>query len=134
MPVIARDLKDEDIDKIIEIHNKDPYTNVPGLNYMIINAVIENTDSGKIIGYGAVKIFVEAQLILDRELSKRDRAEALMEAMHTAIIYSRDAGVETLYANCIDENFAKCLENRFKFKRVPGTLLSLELNAAFEDK
>ncbi len=134
MTVIARDLKHEDIDKIDDIFQRNPYTNVPGLNYMIVNAVLENPETGKIIGYGAVKVFVEAQLIMDKELPKRDLVEALMEAMQTAILYSRDAGVETLYVNSNDENFTKSLENRFKFKRVPGTLLCLELNAAFEEK
>lgn len=134
MTVIARDLKQEDIPVIGDIFKKDPYTDVPGLNYMIVNAVFENDDTKKIVGYGVVKIYAEAKLILDHSLPKRDRALALVEAMKTAILYSRDAGVETLYANSNDEDFTKVLENRYGFKRVPGTLLFLDLKYNEEDK
>lgn len=135
MPVIVRDLKKEDIEKINDIFERNPYTDVPGLNYMIVNAVMEDKETRQIIGYGAVKVFVEAQMILDKELSKkRNLVEAFTEAMTTAITYSRDAGVDKLYVNSNDESFIHCLKNRFKFKEVTGQLLALELNAAFEDK
>lgn len=130
--MLVRDLQSKDIDKIDDIFQRNPAISVPSLNYMIINAVAENND--KIIGYGAVKIFAEAVLILDKEALKRDRASTVCELMRTAISYCRDAGVEILYANSNDENFTKCLEHRFKFHRVPGTLLALELDQTFEDK
>jgi N-acetylglutamate synthase-like GNAT family acetyltransferase len=131
MPV--RDLKLADIDAIDDIFNRNPSISVPSLNYMVVNAVME-TEEKKIVAYGAVKLFAEAVLILDKEAPKREKAQAVCQLLQTAIIHCRDAGVETLYANSNDENFTKCLENRFKFHRVPGTLLALELDKSFEDK
>lgn len=130
--MLVRDLTVKDIDQIDDIFQRNPSVGVPSLNYMIVNAVTE--EDGKIVGYGAVKLFAEAVLILDKEARKRDRANTVTELMKTAIAYCRDAGVETLYANSNDENFTKCLEHRFKFHRVPGTLLCLELDQTFEDK
>ncbi len=134
MNVVARDLKPEDIPKINGIHERNPYTGIPGLNYMIVNAVFENVDDNRIVGYGVVKVFAEAHLILDHSLPKRERARAFTEAMQTAILYARDAGVETLYANSNDEDFTRVLENRYKFIKVPGTLLFLDLTSKFEEK
>lgn len=132
--IIARDLVKSDILPIDEIFRKQPELGVPSLKYMVVNCTIEDTEKNKVLAYGAVKIFSEAVLIMDKSLRKRDRAMALMEAMKTAIVYSRDAGVEILYANSNDEGFTKVLENRYKFVRVPGTLLCLDLNSNFEDK
>ncbi len=134
MSIIARNLKREDVEKIDDIFQRNPIIGVPGLKNMVVNAVMEDTEKDQIIAYGAVKIFAEAILIMDKEVTKREKAEALMEAMKTAILFARDAGVEILYANSNDENFTRCLERRFKFKRVPGQLLCLDLNPNFEDK
>lgn len=132
--IIARDLRVEDIDEIDKIFQKQPELSVPSLNYMIVNAVMEDTKNKKLLAYGAVKLFAEAVLIMDRSLPKKERAMALIEAMQTALLYCRDAGVENLYVNSNDDEFTKVLENRYKFHRVPGTLLCLNLDANFEDK
>lgn len=133
MTVISRELRESDIPIIGELFKKNPYTDIPSLNNMIINTTLENTKTKKIVGYGAVKLYAEAKLFLDHYLPKRDRAEGLVQAMQTAILYCRDAGVETLYANSNDEDFTKVLEKRYSFKRVPGTLLFLDLNSNHED-
>lgn len=132
--IIARDLRREDIDDIDKVFQKQPELGIPSLKYMIVNTVIEKTDEKKFLAYGAVKLFAEAILIMDKSLPKREKAIALMEAMQTALLYCRDAGVEILYANSNDDEFTRVLENRYKFHRVPGTLLCLDLNNNFEDK
>jgi hypothetical protein len=132
--IIVRDLRLADIDEIDKIYRRQPELSIPSLDYMIVNAVMEDTKEKRLVAYGAVKLFAEAVLIMNRELPKRDRALALIEAMQTAILYSRDAGVEILYANSNDESFTKVLENRYKFHKVPGTLLCLDLSSTFEDK
>lgn len=132
--IIARDFELKDIEPIDEIFKKQPELGVPSLNYMIVNATMEDTEKKKILAYGVVKLFAEATLIMDKSLSKKDRAQALMEAMKTAILYSRDAGLEMIYAISTNDEFTKCLEHRYKFKRVPGTLLCLNLDSNFEDK
>ncbi len=132
--IIARDFRKEDIAPINDIFERNPSISVPSLKYMIINVVTEREEDKKIVAYGALKIFAEAVLIMDKEMPKRDRAQALIEAMQTAILYARDAGVEVLYANSNDDNFTRCLENRYKFVRVPGTLLCLDLTSSLEDE
>lgn len=127
-----RQLKNSDIESIDKIYRKQPEVGVPSLNNMIINRVIDN--NGEVIGYGALKLFAEAVLILNKDIPKRDKVQAVTEIMTTAILYSRDAGLEMIYAISNSESFTKCLENRFKFKRVPGTLLCLDLTSSFEDK
>lgn len=130
--IIARDLRKEDIKPIDDIFQKQPELGVPSSKYMIVNAVMEDTEKKKVLAYGAVKIFAEAVLIMDKSISKKDKAKALIEAMQTAILYARDAGVEILYANAEDPEFGKVLEHRYLFKRVPGALYCLNLDD-FED-
>ena len=127
MSIITRDLRESDIISIDEIYQRQPNIDVPSLKNMITNAVIEDEETGKVLGYGAVKLFTEAILILDKELPKKDRAIALVEAMKNAIIFSRDAGIEHLFAVSSDPSFAKVLEHRYKFCRIPGVLLRLDL-------
>jgi N-acetylglutamate synthase-like GNAT family acetyltransferase len=127
MSIITRELRQSDIPKIDEIYNRQSNIDVPSLNNMITNAVIENENTGKVLGYGAVKLFTEAILILDKQLSKRDRAQALVESMKNAIVFSRDAGIEHLFAVSNDPSFARVLENRYKFYKISGTLLRLDL-------
>lgn len=133
MNVIARHLKSSDVIPINNIFERQPELGVPSLNNMVINAVMEDEDTGEIVAYGVVKIFAEATLIMDRSKNKKMKALALIEAMKTAILYSRDAGVEMLYAISTNANFTKCLKNRYKFKEVPGTLLCLNLDVNPEE-
>lgn len=127
MSIIARHLREDDVIPINNIFERQPELGVPSLNNMIINAVFEDEDTHEIIAYGVVKIFAEATLIMDRSKDKKMKALTLIEAMKTAILYSRDAGVEMLYAISTNEEFTKCLKNRYKFQEVPGTLLCLNL-------
>lgn len=127
MSIVTRELRDSDISPIDEIFRRQPNIDVPSLENMITNAVIENEKTGQILGYGAVKLFAEAILILDKQLSKRDKAQALVEAMRNAIVFSKDAGLEHLFAVASDPSFARVLENRYKFNRIPGVLLRLNL-------
>lgn len=126
MSVLIREFKKSDVEGITKIYDKQPDIGVPSLRNMVVNTTIEN-DKGEIIAYGIVKIFAEMVLILDKEVPKQDKAQALMEAMKTAILFSKNAGIEMLYAISSSESFTKVLENRWKMKRVPGTLLCLDL-------
>ena len=126
MLVVAREFKESDIEGISRIFDKQPEIGVPSLKNVVINTTIEN-DKGEIIAYGVVKIFAEMVLIMDKEIPKKSKAHALMEAMKTAILFSKKTGIEMLYAISSNESFTRVLENRWKMKRVPGTLLCLDL-------
>lgn len=127
MGIIARELREADIVSIDEIYNRQPQIDVPSLKNMVINTVIENENTRRVLGYGAVKLFTEAILILDKSISKKEKAQAVVESMKTAIVYSRDAGIEHLFAVASDPSFARVLVNRYKFSEIPGVLLRLDL-------
>ena len=123
---MIRDFKESDIKSIDKIFKNQPELGVPGLLNMITNATLED-DNGKIIGYGAVKLFSESILILDKSIPRKDKAKALREAMQVAILKSRDAGLEYLYAVSNDKNFTKVLQHNYGFRVVPGELLCLDI-------
>ncbi len=130
MSIIVRDFRISDILPIDEIYKRQSNIDVPSRKHMIVNGTIENNETKKVVGYGAVKLFAEAILILDKSISKKEKARALVETMGTAISFSKHADLEYLFAVASDPSFAKVLENRYKFNRIPGVLLRLDL----EDK
>ncbi len=124
--LVFRELRNSDIPEIDEVYQAKPGTDrLPGLNYQIICCVVEK--AGKVVGYGTVNVFSEATLLLDDILNKKEKSVAFKDLMLTAIAYSKDAGVEMLYAITKDPDFAKVLSNSYGFRSVPGTLLALDL-------
>jgi hypothetical protein len=122
MSIVSREFRESDIKAIDDIYRRQPELGVPGLKNVIINSTLVDGNTGAIVGYGAVKIFAEAVLILDKSITKRDRAFAVKEAMHTALTFCRAKGLEMLYAIATNDKFGKVLENRYKFSKVPGEL------------
>jgi hypothetical protein len=114
-----------DIGPINDIYNKQSEFGIPSLNNMIINSTAEK--DGKVIGYGVVKLFAEAFMILDPYISKKDKAKAFVEFMQTAILFSKDSGLEQLFVIVNDPSFSTILCKKYLFKRVPGELLMLDL-------
>ena len=132
MGIISRSLRGEDITAINKIFKKQPELGIPSLNNLIVNGVVENTDSGQVIAYGAVKLFGEAILILDRDISKKHKAKAIREVMQIAISFSRGKKLEYLYLISNSESFTKVLRKNYGFKNCPGELLLLDLNSSGE--
>ena len=99
---------------------------VPTLNNLIVNAILVDDDE-KIFGYGCVKLFAEAILILKNRLSKKLKAQAIRASMKTAILFSKDAGVETLYIVSNEPGFSDVLRKTYGFRSYPGELLILDL-------
>lgn len=121
-----RRFRDEDIPRIDEIwqaHHKDNF-GVPNRSTSVVDAVVES-DSGKVIAYGQVKLFAEAMLFLDLDASPRERIWAITQLMHEAFRGSEAAGLKDLYAFIKDPDFALLIEKHFHFERVddPGELL-----------
>lgn len=126
--IISREFLDEDIPGIDDIFKRQLDTGVPSLKNIIVNSTLVEHDTGKIVGYGAVKLFAEAILILDKDIKKKHKAQALREAMKTAIVYSRNSSLEYVYAICEDSKFSKVLQKSYGFKKVPGEVLILDLD------
>lgn len=127
--IISRKFMVEDIKGIDDIYQKQGEFGVPSLENVVINSTLIDSVTGKIVGYGAVKIFAEAILLLDKELSKKEKASAVRESMKTAIAYSKDAGIEYLYMITKSESFSKVLRQNYLAERVPGETLMIDLGS-----
>lgn len=127
MTIISRAFQLEDISGIDDIYNKQSEFGVPSLENVIVNSTLIDEETGKIVGYGAVKIFAEAILLLDPEMKKKEKVQAVREAMKTAIVFSKDAGIEYLYLIANNEGFSKTLRKSYLAERVPGETLVINL-------
>jgi hypothetical protein len=127
--IISRKFMVEDIGGIDDIYQKQGEFGVPSLENVVINSTLVDSVTGRIVGYGAVKIFAEAILLLDKELGKKEKARAIREAMKTAIVYSKDAGIEYLYMITKSESFSKVLRQNYLAERVPGETLMINLGS-----
>lgn len=100
-------------------------SSLPGTRNRIIDAIAHDEESGRIIGYGQVKLFAESMLFLDPTAPRRARVQALKLLMSEALRGTDQAGIEELYAFIKDPDFALLIEKRYEFKRIiqPGELL-----------
>ena len=114
-----------DIDRVFK--NQNICNRIPSLANTIINSTLEDSETGEIVGYGVVNIFVEATMVLDSSLTRREKVIGFRELMRLAILYCKDAGVELLYASSTISSFRKILCKKYGFDNVPGALLCLDL-------
>lgn len=100
-------------------------SSLPNRVNCIVDAVVDDRESGRIIGYGQVKLFAEAMLFLDPTTPKRARVKALKLLMAEAFRGAGRYGIEDMYAFIKDPDFALLIEKRYGFQRViePGELL-----------
>lgn len=114
----------EPIDRIWRKHHADDFS-VPDRKNCVIDAVVEK--DGEVIGYGQVKLFAEAMLILDKDASQRDKVEALKLLMLEAFRGADNAGLRQMYCFIQDPDFALLIERHFGFSRIDkGELLLRE--------
>ena len=112
---------------IDDIFKKQPDLGIPSLKNVVDTAIVENS-SEKVVAYGVIKLFAEGVLILDQDIRKREKAEAVIRMLKRAIKISRSGGIEQLYVISNDEGYTRCLEKRFGFKKASGQALFLELS------
>lgn len=113
-----RDFKRSDIepiDQIWQAHHSTDFS-VPDRRNMICEAVVEN--DGRVIGYGQVKLFAEAMMILDLDASRREKVVALQLLLGHAFAGANQARLNQMYAFIKDPDFALLLEKHFGFERV----------------
>jgi len=111
------------LDKLWQEHWSD--TSLPSRKDRVVDALAIDEESGRIIGYGQVKLFAEAQLFLDPTARKRDRVAALKLLMEEAHRGLHKSGLDDLYIFIKDPDFAVLIARRYGFHRViePGELL-----------
>jgi|WetSurMetagenome_2_1015567.scaffolds.fasta_scaffold486489_2 hypothetical protein len=123
--ISARAFEIKDIEPIDDIFQRQSQFGVPSLKHVVANRVFE-LDS-KVVGYGVVKHFSEGVLLIDPDISERDKAQVVRVALREMILEARDAGLETLYVISNLGSFSQILRKQCGFKAVPGELLMLDL-------
>jgi hypothetical protein len=124
--VMLRDIIPGDLERLDEIHQRCHTFAVPRLNHIVDDKVV-TSEKGDIIGYGILKLFPEAIMILDTDLPLRDRIAALHEFLERAMTIARENGSEQIHAFVQDEKFSHLLIERYGFRTVSAKPLVLNL-------
>jgi hypothetical protein len=123
----ARGFKLSDINEISRIHKRQPELGVPSLQKVLVNCTFIDQDQGKVVGYGVLKVFAEAVLIIDKRITKASKAIALKEGMEIAIAGCKQRGIEQLYIITSFPGFAGILQKHYSAKKCAGDTLLIEL-------
>lgn len=87
----------------------------------IIQGVIEKDSS--IVAYGVVATFAEAVMVMNLDLSLRERYDIVHTLMDGAIMGTRTKDVVELHVTVTDPKWGKVLERQYGFKPVVGALV-----------
>ena len=125
--MVIRELRYDDIKEIDDLYKRfyqqDFY--LPSLANTITHAVVED-DSG-ILGFGEVKIFAEAIMVLDMNAKASKRALAMRALMFKAIEDCKNSGVEQLHTSVLNGEFAGILRKHYEFENVKGIILARKI-------
>jgi len=123
-----RPLRRVDLPKIDEIYRKHHAEDfgLPSLQDSITHAVAHCGD--EVIGFGMVARMVEAIMVLDLDLSKRDRAKMMRELMKVAIMDAKQAGFEYLHMFVSNPAFAQVLKKHYGAQACSGEALVIKLS------
>jgi hypothetical protein len=114
-----------DVDRLWKEHYKDEF-GLPSLDNTIIRRVIEVDD--KLVAYGFAKLNPEATLILDQNLPKRIKVQALRALMFDAIRGCKEHKLSQLHATIkARPEYEKLLRKHYGFKDPNGTALVMEI-------
>jgi hypothetical protein len=114
--MILRNLQPQDLQQINafwEKHHKGTY-GIPKRTFVVTDAVTTSKD--KVVGYGIVRMFAEALLYLDKDMSKFQQTKSFKLLMEQALINCNRAGLDQLNIGVADENFKETLISGFGFK------------------
>lgn len=96
---------------------------LPSREGRVIDAIAKEND--RIIGYGQVTHFAEAQLFLDPNARKREKAQATKLLMLEAIRGAESVRAQGIYAFIKNPDFSLLIQKRYDFQSViqPGELI-----------
>lgn len=114
--MIIRNSKEEDNDSILEILSQHNFQTPTG--NIISQATIE--DCGKIVAYGAVHLIAEEVLVMDKNLSLKQKSEVLELLHKKAIIDSVGKGFKEIHAFVQDSHFLQVLKKHYGYKDCKG--------------
>lgn len=122
-----RSLKPADltqVDKIYRDYYQD-YCMLPNLNHTIESGVVDSDDG--IIGFGMVKLYPEAIIVLDSSKRLRDRIGAHNLLLDVGLLACSKYKHEELRAHVVDSNYERFLTKNFNFETVKGSLMIKDL-------
>ena len=118
-----REFKLEDLERVSEIYDKyykDEFS-LPNLDHTIGNGVI--LKDTEIIGFGMVKCYPEAIIILDKDSSLRDKVDSLKLLHDNAIRVCRNRRFSEMRCHVIDDSYGQLLTKHFNFQSMNGKLM-----------
>lgn len=125
--IITDNLTKEDLKKIDDIYreyHQDQFY-IPDLKHTVCHRVVKLEED--VIGFGMVKLFPEAILVLNKGRSHREQVMALKMLMNCAITQTWAAGHDYLHATVHNPEYSKLLSKHYGFKESDGKQISLEL-------
>lgn len=114
--MILRPLDQNDVEKIDAIwqrHHKGIY-GIPQRKFIITESV--TSIDAKITGYGVVRLFAEALMYLDNDLSNYQRARSFKMLMDKAIKDCKASGLDQLNVGIKNPDFADILREKYEFR------------------
>jgi hypothetical protein len=118
-----------DIDELRKIHEKH-YSHEFSFNDFISGFIaafiIENSDTGQIISAGGIRSIAECVAITDKDVSVRERREALYKLLEACIFSGITHNYNSIHAFIQNENWLKQLK-RVGFKETVGKSLVMSL-------
>jgi len=117
--------KQSDVDRIFEMYQQNPDYDLELGRNTVEDSVALIDD--KVYGYGLLKGFAEAVLVLDHSISKVTKARILDGLMKRAIDICRNMNIAELHTFSRDQKFAKLLIDNYDFQQIECTPLKLDL-------
>lgn len=130
MAIKIREYRSEDAQEVRSIHERSSDFPLPDLsnpNYVIKEVAIADD---KIIALGAIRLTSEVLTILDLDVARSVRAQAVQELLRTGIFKAQKLGIDEMHAFLsgeITHSFASVLKRKYGFEDVHGIPLTLRL-------
>lgn len=127
MSLIIRPYTPADLDDISRIYDEyySHEYNLPNLERTLTNAVV--ADGNTVVGFGLVKLWAEAIMVLDKGNTTRNKPLAFDMLMQHALKASKHYKIDKLYAVVADPKFQAVMEKHFDFKPISDTVLVKEI-------
>jgi hypothetical protein len=122
-----RPIRDGDLKQIDDIYQRchQGKIQLPSLSNQITSAVVEI--QGRVVGFGIVKAFAEAIMLLDTQELRVHRIHAMDLLMLEAFRGCASAQVEQVHVAIHDERLEKILKKHYGYDNRVGTILYREI-------
>lgn len=124
--ITIRHVKEDDLELILELNSMQKDFKLSDTEHVLIERLAFD-ERGKPLAYGVVKKMAEAIMLVNYEVSKLKRAEAMRELMKYAEMGAKRAGCKQLHCFVAEASLAQSLERHFGFTRSRDTVMVKDL-------